>query len=258
MKRLHSNIKSQRASARSGYGKSRQKKRRSSLRTFFVWTTRILSLVISLPFILLFTANQLIRISSNDKLYDALPEVPVNQTALVLGTSHRVRSGGPNPYFHNRMQAAAELYHSGKVKYLIVSGDNRTRWYNEPEEMMQQLIRLGVPKNDIYMDFAGLRTLDSVIRARDVFGQDSITVVSQRFHNQRAVYIASVNGLHAVAYNAADVHSSQHFRILVREWFAKAMVFWDLFLGTRPDTGGETIQIGKQLQANSYKLTATS
>ena len=202
-------------------------------------------LALFVPFALLLLSNQLIRVSAENHLYDSLERIPYNKAALVLGTSHRLRDGSPNPYFHNRMEAAAALYHSAKVSYLIVSGDNRTIWYNEPEQMRQRLIELGVPRQVIYADTAGLRTRDSVIRCKEVFGLDSFTIVSQRFHNQRAVYIAKNLGLkNVVAYNAADAENHQNSRAIIREWFARMLVFRDIAGGVRPEYSGEKISIG--------------
>lgn len=199
----------------------------------------VLEIAVLIPVFLLLISNQVIRITAENHLFDSTESIPYNRVALVLGTSHRVRDGGPNPYFHNRMEAAADLFHRGKVSYILVSGDNRTPYYNEPGQMRDALVRLGVPDKVIYMDQAGLRTLDSVIRAKEVFGLDSMTIVSQRFHNQRAVYIARQNGIEVAAYNAQDVPSRQDDRTRVREWFAKANVFWDILTGKQPPVQGE-------------------
>ncbi len=203
-----------------------------------------LEIAVLVPVLLLLTSNQIIRISSENHLFDAIEEVPYNRVALILGTSHRVKNGGPNPYFHNRMAAAAKLYHSGKVSYLIVSGDNRTQYYNEPRQMRKALLSLEVPAEVIYSDHAGFRTLDSVVRAKKIFGQDSITIVSQKFHNQRAVYIARQHGMEVAAYNAKDVSHHHNDRTRMREWFAKANVFWDILTGKQPEQLGDFIIIG--------------
>ncbi len=205
-----------------------------------------LEIAVLLPVLLLLTSNLIIRISAENHLFDAVEEVPYHRVALILGTSHRVKDGGPNPYFHNRMAAAAKLYHGGKVNYLIVSGDNRTQYYNEPKQMRSALIHLGVPAEVIYSDHAGFRTLDSVVRAKKIFGQDSITIVSQKFHNQRAVYIAKQHGMQVAAFNATDVSHHHNDRTRVREWFAKANVFWDILTGKQPEQLGELIKIGGQ------------
>lgn len=222
------------------------KKRRGHwIGLLFVWFSNLLGIAILIPFLLTIIANQVIRVSSDGLTFDSFEFIPHNKVGLVLGTSHRVRDGGPNPYFFNRMQAAAELYHNNKVDYLIASGDNRTQWYNEPEQMRKELVRLGIPDSVIYLDYAGLRTLDSVIRCSKVFGQDSFTIISQKFHNQRAVYIGRQHGLDVVAYNAQDVKSTSHSKIMIREWFAKVNVFLDQITKKQPKFTGEQIQIGE-------------
>ncbi len=194
----------------------------------------ILKFCLLVPMLLLVISNQVIRFSTAHYLYDSVELIPYNEAGLVLGTSPRVRNGGPNPYFTNRMEAAAELYHSGKVSILIVSGDNRSRYYNEPDQMRQALVELGVPSSSIILDQAGLRTLDSVIRARDVFNYNEITIISQKFHNQRAVYIAKQKGINVYALNAKDVEQNKNDMTRMREWFAKTIVFWDLLINKQP------------------------
>lgn len=206
----------------------------------------LIELGVLFPLVLLFVTNQIINTSTQKHLYDTLDQLPENRVGLVLGTSPRIRDGRANPYFSNRMEAAADLYHNNKVEYLIVSGDNRTRYYNEPEYMRQALIELGVPSSSIFPDHAGIRTYESVMRAREVFGQTDITIISQRFHNQRAVYIARQKGINAVAFNAEDVHQEMNDRTRIREWFAKSKVFWDLFLRKEANYKGESVVIGEQ------------
>ena len=103
---------------------------------------------------------------------------------------HKLKNGNNNLYFDYRILAAVELYKAGKIKYILISGDNRKKDYNEPEEMKKALIQKGVPAKFIYLDYAGFRTLDSVVRAKEVFGQNQLTIISQRFHNERAIYLA--------------------------------------------------------------------
>ncbi len=221
-------------------------KKKSRTRSIINRGIILLEIAILVPVFLLLISNQVIRITAESHLFDSAESVPYNRVALVLGTSHRMRDGGPNPYFHNRMEAAAHLYHSGKVRYILVSGDNRTRYYDEPGRMRDALLELDVPPDVIYMDHAGLRTLDSVLRAKEIFGLDSMTIVSQRFHNQRAVYIAKQHGIEVAAYNARDVPSHRNDKTRMREWFAKANVFWDIISGTQPQLPGEEVNIGEQ------------
>ncbi|XDZ52143.1 vancomycin high temperature exclusion protein [Neisseriaceae bacterium CLB008] len=182
-----------------------------------------------------FGADGYINRSSQDKLYHELAALPEQHAALVLGTSPYLRSGQSNPYFTHRITAAAELYHAGKVKTFVVSGDNRRHSYNEPEAMKQALMAEGVPEGDIYLDYAGLRTLDSVVRMDKIFGQQSFIIVSQPFHNARAVFIAQHHGLEAYGYNATDVRLNVFtMRTFVREKLARVKVLLDIILGVQP------------------------
>lgn len=165
---------------------------------------------------------------------DRIGDVPPHEYALLLGTSKRIGKG-PNGYFLRRIEAAAALYHAGKVKKIIVSGDNRRHGYNEPEDMKQALMEKGVPGNDILPDYAGFRTLDSVVRARSVFGANSFIVVSQRFHCRRAIYLAEKNGLRAIGFEAEDVGMKWRYRRYVREALACCAAWLDVHvLNTKP------------------------
>lgn len=144
-------------------------------------------------------ANNQVNLAAKSSVWNHADKVPFNPVGLVPGT----KPGGP--YFRNRIDAAVALYKSGKVKWLIVSGDNRYAAYNEPQAMQQALMKKGIPESAIYCDYAGFTTLDSVVRARDVFGQNRITLVSQKFQNLRAIYLARHYGIDAVGLNAADV-----------------------------------------------------
>ncbi len=171
-------------------------------------------------------------------------QVPHQYVGVVLGTSALLKGGYENPYFLYRVEAAANLYKSGKVEYLLVSGDNSEANYNEPEDMKNALVRLGVPVERIYMDYAGFRTLDSVVRAKEIFGQQSYVIISQPFHNQRAVFLAREKGIDAVAFNAQDVKGSNGYKTHMREWLARVKVFVDLYLNKQPRFGGKKEVIG--------------
>lgn len=161
-------------------------------------------------------------------IFDQWYELPGNKCGLLLGTSKYKIKGGINPYFSERLDAAAVLYHSGKIKYVIASGDNSELNYNEPRTMMAGLKERGVPAENIFLDYAGFRTLDSIVRAREIFGQDSITVISQRFHNERAVYIGRVYGLSVTGFNADDNEDPSGIIVRVREVFARFKAFLDV------------------------------
>lgn len=178
-------------------------------------------------------------------LFNRPEEVPYNQVGLVLGTSKSLSNGQENLYFKYRMDAAAELYKAGKIDYILVSGDNSQLCYNEPVDMQKALLKRGVPKEAIVLDYAGFRTLDSVIRSKKVFGQQRMTIISQDFHNRRAIYIAQYHGIQAIGYNARDVHFYSGFKTQFREKLARVQAFIDLYvLGKQPKFLGERVKIG--------------
>jgi SanA protein len=175
--------------------------------------------------------------------YDAQEKVPVLPVALVLGCSPLIQ-GRPNLFFQYRMAAAAELYHAGKVRALIVSGDNGSKDYDEPTAMKAALEKLGVPAAAVHCDYAGFRTLDSVARAWSVFGQKRFLVISQRFHNERAVFIARRHGLEAHGYNAQDVAGGAGMKTHLREYLARVQSVLDVtLLGTKPKFGGPPVKL---------------
>ncbi|CAG5085958.1 SanA/YdcF family protein [Parvicella tangerina] len=149
-------------------------------------------------------SNWYVIATTKSQIYHELNEVPQKKVALVLGTIKGYRDY-ENPYFTYRMEAAAELYLSGKVEHILVSGDNHVHSYNEPEDMLNKLVELGVPASRITLDYAGFRTFDSMIRAKEIFGVDDIIVVSQEYHLQRALYIANANNIKAIGYTAKNV-----------------------------------------------------
>jgi SanA protein len=161
-------------------------------------------------------------------IVDEWYKLPINKCGLLLGTSKYRVKGGINPYFSERLDAAAVLYHSGRVKYIIASGDNSELSYNEPRTMMAGLRDRGVPAENIFLDYAGFRTLDSIVRAREIFGQDSITVISQRFHNERAVYIGRSYGIPVYGFNANDSGDISDVSVRIREVLARFKAFIDV------------------------------
>ena len=186
-------------------------------------------LALALLLLIIFSNIWIVR-STHKLIFDDITEIPTNDVAVVLGTSRYSTSGYTNLFFKYRMEAAAKLYHHGKVKHILVSGDNRKTSYNEPRDMKEYLIELGVPAHHITLDYAGFRTLDSVVRAKEVFRQQSFTLVSQEFHNQRALFICNYYGIDAVAFNAQDVSANYQFRITLREYLAKFKAVLDLYI----------------------------
>ena len=190
--------------------------------------------------LLIIIFNLWVVLSTNGRIYSNIEELPQRNVALVLGTSAYMAKGQENAFFTHRIEAAAKLYFSGKVKKLLVSGDNGTEYYNETEEMRKALLHKGIPEKDIVMDYAGFRTFYSVVRAKKVFGQDKLIIVSQRFHIQRALFIANSFGIDAVGYEAPDpVHNGSYFKVIFREIFARLAAVLDCYLlGTQPKYPG--------------------
>ncbi|MES2765512.1 MAG: ElyC/SanA/YdcF family protein [Bacteroidota bacterium] len=173
--------------------------------------------------------------STSSQIYSNINNLPYNDVGLVLGTSNFTRAGTTNLHFKNRMDAAARLYKSGKVKHLLLSGANHVAYYNEPHKMRRALVERGIPEKAMTLDYAGLRTFDSMIRARKIFGLSSVTVVSQEFHNYRALFIGNRNGLHAIAYNAQEAPLEQTLETEVREYFARVNAVLDMYvMNTQP------------------------
>jgi SanA protein len=166
----------------------------------------------------------------------AIPETPV---ALLLGTA-KTYQGYQNAFYTRRIHAAAELYHSGKVRGILISGDHGRPDYNEPEDMRRDLIQEGVPAEFITLDYAGFRTLDSIIRAKEVFGQSKLTIVSQKFHVERALYLADACDIQAIGYVADDpLSSTSRIRVRVRETLARVAAVFDTSVGRGPKFLGD-------------------
>lgn len=181
--------------------------------------------------------------ASRGKLFDDVAKLPDAKVGLVFGTSDRYR-GRENKYFRYRIDAAVEVWKSGKVETLIVSGDNREADYNEPKKMKVALIKEGVPEDRIVCDYAGLRTFDSVVRAKKIFGADKVLVISQQFQNERAIYLAQANGMKAYGYNAQDVDFEAGFKTKVREIGARVKMWLDVnYLDTKPTHLGDKVEL---------------
>lgn len=181
--------------------------------------------------------------ASRGKLFDDVSKLPTAKVGLVFGTSDRYR-GRENKYFRYRIDAAVKVWNSGKVETLIVSGDNREEDYNEPKKMKVALIKEGVPEDRIVCDYAGLRTLDSVVRAKKIFGAKKIIVISQQFQNERAIYLAQANEMEAYGFNAQDVDFKAGFKTQFREIGARVKMWLDVnYLDTKPTHLGDKVPL---------------
>ena len=195
--------------------------------------------------LLIISANVWVIKSTEDKVFSDYKELPINEVGLVLGTSNKLTNGSPNPFFENRIKTAAALYHEKKVSHFILSGDNRTRYYNEPIEMKKALVKLGVPASAITLDYAGLRTLDSIVRSKEIFGQDKITIITQPFHCYRAIFISNYYNMDAVAVVASEPAQEDKFNVYFREYFARTKAILDLYiLKTAPHHLGDKEPLG--------------
>ncbi len=198
--------------------------------------------LIILPLLSILISDYIIQSASKGKTFNNIKQIPKNRVGLVLGTSSKLMEGGNNPYYTNRIQATIALFKAGKIDFVLVSGE-KSPYYNEPNTFKKDLILGGIPEDKIFLDYAGFRTLDSMVRAKEVFGLVSVTVISQKFQNERAIYLADKKGLTAIGFNATDLEGSEGFKVQVREYLARVKVFIDLLLNTQPKFYGDKIQI---------------
>lgn len=178
--------------------------------------------------------NVWIELRAWRRVHAKLDDVPPAEVALVLGTSYKLRSGAPNPFFAGRIAAAARLYRAGKAEHLLLSG-NRTGAHDEPTAMRGALAAQGVPESATTLDYAGFRTLDSFARAKQVFGLSRLTIVTDDFHAARAVLLARHFGIDAQAYCSARVPLRSSKKTRLREVAARGKALLDLYvLRTQP------------------------
>ncbi|TVR83027.1 MAG: SanA protein [Saprospirales bacterium] len=172
--------------------------------------------------------------TNNCKMTADLDQVEPAFVGLVLGTSSSPDGVNINTYFEERMEAAIRLYESGKVKHLLVSGDNSSIHYNEPRDMRNYLVNRGIPAQHITLDYAGFRTYDSILRSKEIFGLDEFIIVTQSFHAPRALYIAEKTGIRASAYVANDPPQGISNNIIAREWMARIVAVMDILTNRQP------------------------
>jgi len=172
-----------------------------------------------------------IKDNTKDKIYHSTKDIPPRNVGLVLGTAKYIRRGKINYFYKYRIDAAAKLFKEGKIKAILVSGDNATKYYNEPRRMYKDLVKEGVPKNKIYLDFAGFRTLDSIKRAQKIFGLKKFVIISQKFHLERALFLANKSGADAIGFEAKSLpHSAASLKMHLREYFARVKAFLDIYI----------------------------
>jgi SanA protein len=191
----------------------------------------------------LIISNYAVTKTVHNKVYNSIDKIPSNNVGLVLGTSKYLISGYTNAYYAYRIDATVKLYKANKINFILVSGDNGNSDYDEPTTMKEDLIEQGIPANKIFLDYAGFRTFDSVIRAHKVFGQNKITIISQKFHIERAIFIANRNNMEAVGFVASKVSANYGFKTMVREKFARVKLMLDIIFNKQPKFLGKKIEI---------------
>ncbi|GAB3652956.1 ElyC/SanA/YdcF family protein [Echinicola sediminis] len=200
--------------------------------------------ILILPIALVVFANFTVEKQTSKLTYSDVSKIKKNRVGLVLGTAKELSSGRMNLYFKYRIDATVELYENGKIEFVLVSGDNGNKDYDEPTDIKNELVKRGIPENKIYLDYAGFRTLDSIVRAKEIFGLEDFTIISQQFHNERAIYLANHHNINAVGFNAKNVSLKRGIKTQVREYFARTKAFMDILLGVEPKFLGEEIEIG--------------
>lgn len=193
----------------------------------------------------MWVAEKWMDAEAQGRVHADISTLPKRKVGLVLGCSRFLANGQQNLYFIHRINAASQLYHAGKIDFILVSGDNHIISYDEPSNMKLALMEFNIPESAIVCDYAGFSSLDSVVRAKEVFGERQLLIVSQEFHIKRALFIAKRKGIDAIGFCAQDVNHRMSLRTTAREQFARVKTILDLYLLDRQPTYlGNPIQIG--------------
>ena len=187
--------------------------------------------IICLLFIATFAfAFPLIMHLGKDKTTTDINHIKARQVGLVLGTSRYQRNGQLNPFYQYRIEGAIKLYQQGKVKHLLLSGDNSKKNYNEPLVMQTDLLKAGIPAEAMTLDYAGLRTLDSIARAKQIFKLQEFTIITQQFHCERAIFIANKYDLDTQCFAVPSATGMNHAKVMTREFLARIKSIIDLYI----------------------------
>lgn len=183
--------------------------------------------------IFLVICYSIVSFNAYGKTYDNVAEIPHNKYGLLLATSPIAPSGKINFYFADRVKAAVDLYENGKIDYVIASGGDYRKTgeygYDEPQALHDSLVKRGIPSERIIKDYDGQRTIYSIQNIKDKYGLESVTLISQSFHNERALYLASHCGVKAIAFNARErARGGLQLKNHIREIFARPKMFWDV------------------------------
>lgn len=202
-------------------------------------------LLLLLTFLTILAVSPWLLISwvTSESLYRDVDTIPERWVGLLLGTTPSV-DGVNNLFYTTRIEAAKMLYERGKIHHILVSGDNATASYNEPEAMRKSLLKAWVDESDITLDYAGFRTLDSVVRAGEVFSlTGGFTIISQPFHVERALFLARAHHIDAIGYGSVNVGLSFWLYTYIREIGARWIAVYDVLFGTDPLVLGETEEL---------------
>lgn len=203
-------------------------KRRRQILYFSIAILVILAIIVAL-------CNISVDRNAEGRTFSDINDVPTMQTALLLGTNPKTRDGKrPSSFYLARINATAELYKHGKFRQLIISGDRR-EGYDEPQTMRHDLIERGVPDSIIMMDGQGYRTLMSLRNSKQYFGVHDMIIISQKWHNERSIFLADKMNIKAVGYNADDVRHPRAIWTHIRELLARVKLFIDLYVTHRED-----------------------
>ena len=187
--------------------------------------------VLLLTFSALLVLDLYISYQAQPCIYRDVKKVPPKKAALLLGTNKYIAKGKKNYYYLYRIRAAAALWKAGKVKAIVVSGTNDSRYYNETRSMYKDLIRAGIPAKYISQDFAGFRTLDSIVRAEAIFDLKEYIIISQKFHLERAIFIARAKGQKVTGFEAKSKEGTKAaYKMKLREYLARAKAFLDVYI----------------------------
>jgi len=204
-----------------------------------------LLLISILGFGVLYWINSFIASDASSRLYSSIKNIPPKDALLLLGTAKYIKKGKKNYFYIYRIRATVALWRANKIRAIVVSGDNGTKEYDEATTMYNDLIRAGIPAKYIRRDYAGFRTLDSIVRAKAIFNLKDYIIVSQKFHLQRALFIAKTKGQKVIGFTAKDLpNTPSAYRMIAREYLARAKAFLDIYiLGTEPKFYGKSVKV---------------
>ena len=202
-------------------------------------------LLLGLIYLWLIYNNNSIAKEASTLIYSNLKKIPAKKAVLVLGTAKYLSGGRINYYYKYRIDSTVKLFNAGKVRAIVVSGDNGSKNYDEPTTMHDDLVARGIPTKYISIDYAGFRTLDSVVRAEAIFDLKDYIIVSQQFHLERAIYLAHAKGQKVIGFIAKDFKNTVWAKKMEhRELLARAKAFLDVhILNTEPKFYGEKVEV---------------